>query len=272
LKAAILIFILAPALAFAQPDTASLREDVTGEAAEALKYDRCEDALNILVDYEREGTTLTATQQRLKAEAFACLGSLKTAIALYSDLLKADADNTRHIWRRATLYGATEQWKKALADCRKLAKLIPDDTTYCKRCGELAVNAKRFDAAINFLSRLPNGEREPEVQHLLALSYAGQKKYSQALLAINRCLALQPDEASHRAVRAQLYEFTEMPLLAVADYQAYLSAYPADHRRWLQYALLLRSMGRTAEACKAFVQAEAQGNLDAGKYRFSTCR
>jgi tetratricopeptide (TPR) repeat protein len=256
----------------AQPDTASLREDITDEAMEALKYDRCEDALNLIVDYEREGATLSTTQQRLKAEAFVCLGSLKTAIAIYSDLLKAEADNTLYIWRRARLYGATEQWKKALADCRKLAKLIPDDSTYCKRCGEFAVKVERFDEAINFLSRVPNCEREPEAQHLLALAYAGRKKYSQALLAINRCLAAQPDEASHRAVRAQLYELTEMPLLAVADYQAYLSAYPADHRRWLQYALLLRSMGRTAEACKAFAQAEAQGNLDAGKYLYSTCR
>ncbi|MDR1416037.1 MAG: hypothetical protein LBJ57_01300, partial [Prevotellaceae bacterium] len=76
---------LAPTASPAQPDSelADNDDDITVEALQALKYDRCQDALNMLLEEERSADTLSRIHRRLKAEAFICLGSYENALAIY---------------------------------------------------------------------------------------------------------------------------------------------------------------------------------------------
>ncbi|MDR0688300.1 MAG: hypothetical protein LBF55_06420 [Prevotellaceae bacterium] len=263
----------APAASSAQPDAELPDDDATIEALQALRYDRCLDALNMLLDKERGEDTLSRIHRRLKAEAFACLGSHETALALYSSLLRDEADNPQYLFRRAQLHGALGRWKKAHRDCARLRLLTPSDDAHCKRCGEYALNARKYKEAVAFLSRhLLAREQDTEAQYLLALAHQGQKNLTQALLLINACLAANPAEGKYYAARALLYEQTEALRFAANDYQTYLTKKPADHSAWLRYAHLLRRLGRTREACGAFEQSEAHGNLDAGKHRHRYCR
>ncbi|MDR0414951.1 MAG: hypothetical protein LBH84_06005 [Prevotellaceae bacterium] len=250
-------------------DDSDSSEDITVEVQQALRYDRCQDALNMLLEEERSADTLSRTHRRLKAEAFICLGSYESALALYTDLIREEANNPQHRYRRARLYGVLGQPKKAYQDCARLRLLAPDDTTYCRRCGEYALGAKKYREAEAFLLRCA---QDVEARYLLTLAHQGQKNLSQALLLINSCIADNPAEAACYAVRARLYEQTDAHRLAAGDYQTYLAKNPADHQAWLQYAHLLRKLGRTGEACKAFEQSEAHGNLDAGRYRYRYCR
>lgn len=263
----------AAAATYAQPDGEPADDDLTVEALQALTYNRCEDALNMLIDRERSRDTLSRAHRQLKAEAFTCLGSYKTAIAIYSDLIKEEANNPLYLYRRARLHGRLGQWKKACGDCARLSLLKPDDSVYCKPCGEYALNAKKYREAVTFLRRrLAAQEQDTEARYALALACRGQKNVAQALLLINECLAASPEEGKYYLARAQMYEQTEAPRFAAADYQTYLKQNPADHNTWLQYAHVLRKLGRKTEACKALEQAEANGNLDAGKERYRYCR
>ncbi|MDR0566439.1 MAG: hypothetical protein LBG47_05325 [Prevotellaceae bacterium] len=248
-------------------------DDVTAEALQALTYSRCEDALNMLIDRERSRDTLSREHRQLKAEAFTCLGSYKTALAIYSNLLKEDANNPLYLYRRARLHGMLGQWKKAHGDCARLTRLRPDDSAHCKPCGEYALNAQKYKEAVALLRRrLAAHEQDTEARYALALAYRGQKNVTQALLLINECLAANPEEGKYYAARAQMYEQTEALRFAAADYHTYLKKYPNDHNTWLQYAHILRKLGRKTEACKALEQSEMHGNLDAGKVRYRYCR
>ncbi|MDR2814763.1 MAG: tetratricopeptide repeat protein [Prevotellaceae bacterium] len=261
--------------AYAQPDgeLTEDEDDVTVEAIQALKYHRCEDALNLLADRERSADTLSRVHRQLKAEAFTCLGSYKTALAIYSDLLKEEANNPSYLYRRARLHGMLGQWKQAYADCARLRLLKPDGNAHCKPCGEYALNAKKYREAVAFLSDyLSENSGDTEARYSMAMAQRGQKNFTQALLLINECLAANPAEGKYYAARAQLYEQTEAHRFAAEDYHAYLAQNPADHNGWLQYAHLLRKLGRKAEACKAFKQSEIHGNLDAGRYLYRYCK
>jgi predicted Zn-dependent protease len=258
---------------YASPDAEPADDDITVEALQALEYNRCEDALNMLVDRERSQGTLSRAHRQLKAEAFTCLGSYKTALAIYSDLLAEEAGNPLYRYRRARLYAALGQWKKAHGDCARLRLLKPNDSAYCKPCGEYALHAKKYKEAVALLQRhLAAYGQDAEAQYAMAMAHRGLKNFTQALLLINECLAANPAEAKYYAARAQLYEQTETLRFAAADYHAYLEKNPADHNAWLQYAQLLRKLGRKTEACKAFEQSEMHGNLDAGRYLYSYCK
>ncbi|MDR1342182.1 MAG: hypothetical protein LBK18_02875 [Prevotellaceae bacterium] len=264
---------LAPAAGIAQPADDPADDDIAVEALQALKYDRCQDALNMLLDEERRADTLSRIHRRLKAEAFTCLGSYENALAIYSGLLKDEPDNRQYLYRRARLYGTLGQRKKAYRDCARLHRLNPGESAHCKRCGEYALGAEKYREAAAFLScHLSANAQDTEAQYMLALAHRGQKNFGQALLLINGCLAANPEEGKYYAARARMYEQTEALRLAAADYQIYLAKNPADHQTWLQYAHLLRRLGRTAEACRAFEQSEHYGNLDAGRYLYRYCR
>jgi tetratricopeptide (TPR) repeat protein len=258
---------------YAQPGGELSDEDVTAEALQALKYNRCEDALNMLVEKERREDTLSRVHRRIKAEAFTCLGSYKTALAIYNELIKEEADNPSYLYRRARLHGALGQWKKAYNDCARLRLLNPNGDDYCKPCGEYALNAKKYKEAVTFLlHHLSTHGQDTEAQYAMGMAYQGQKNFTQALLIINGCLAANPAESKYYLARAQMYEQTEAFHLAATDYHTYLAKNSTDHSSWLQYAHLLRKLGRKTEACKAFEQSEIHGNLDAGRYRYRYCR
>jgi tetratricopeptide (TPR) repeat protein len=261
------------AASYAQPNGELADDDLTAEALQALTYSRCEDALNMLVDRERREDTLSRAHRQLKAEAFACLGSYKTALAIYSDLIKEEASNPLYLYRRARLHGMLGQWKKAYGDCARLRLLKPDDNAHCKPCGEYALNAQKYKDAETFLRRhLAAHEQDTEAQYALALAYRGQKNLTQALLLINECIAANPAESKYYVARAQMYEQTEALRFAADDYLTYLKQNPADHNTWLRYAHVLRTLGRKTEACKALEQSETHGNLDAGKERYRYCK
>ncbi|MDR3189109.1 MAG: hypothetical protein LBT94_08005, partial [Prevotellaceae bacterium] len=262
---AVLAALALAAAGYAQPDAQPTDDDITSEALQALTYNRCEDALNLLVDRERSTDTLSRAHRQLKAEAFTCLGSYKTALAIYSDLLREDAGNPLYLYRRARLHGALAQWKKAYADCARLHQLRPSDTAHCKPCGEYALSVRKYREALSLLTcHLAAHGQDTEARYALAMAHRGQKNLTQALLLINECLAANPEEGKYYVARAQLYEQTQTLRFAAADYHTYLAKNPADHRIWLQYAHLLRKLGRNTEACSAFEQSEKHGNLDAG--------
>ena len=250
----------------------TLRNDITTEVLLALKYGRCEDALNLLIEEERAWDTLSREHLQLMAGAYTCLGSYSAALAIYDELLAADAANPACLLRRAKLHGLLGQPQKAYRDCERLRQLQPNGTSYCKACGELALGAKKYKEASTLLLRyLEAGKGDAEAQHLLAEAYHGQRDYTAALIAVNACVAAQPDTGAHYALRAQIYEQAGTLKLAASDYQIYLNKNPADNSAWLRYALLLQKLGRKADACNAFAQSQRYGNLDAGRYLHRFC-
>ncbi len=270
----ILIFLLffSPSI-FAQPEYDDDSAAFTQEVTLALKYDRCQDALNMLMEKEVAGDTLSAHHRYLMAEAYSCMGSFKTAIGIYTDLLKEDKGNAIYLQRRATLYAQLQSWKKAYADCARLKSLMPRERSYCKLCSEVALEAKQHGSAVDFAGcRLQADSLDADAQYVLARAYQGMKEYGTALLVINKCIDAAPLEAKCYLLRAEVYEQLDVRNFAADDYAVYLKYFSTDHRVWLRYGLLLHGMGRKPEACKALEQARANGNLDAGRYIYRYCR
>jgi len=273
-KLSIIILLLFPIAAFAVDDSEQENpEDFTVEVLLAIKYERCQDALNLLLDKERAEDTLSAQHRCLIAEAFSCLGSLKTALNIYNDLLKRDKDNPLYIHRRMMLYAQLRSWKKAYADCMQLRGLIPREFSYCKICGEVAIEAERYSDAHNFLRcHLQMHAHDVDAQYLVALTCLRMKDYNNALLTINECISVKPQMGEYHLLRAHIYEQHDVLNFAADGYAVYLQQFPTDHKTWLQYGLLLQKLERKSEACKAFAQSQANGNLDAGKYLHRFCR
>ena len=248
-------------------------EDFTVEVLLAIKYERCQDALNLLVEKERAEDTLSARHRYLMAEAFTCLGSHKTALNIYNALLKRDRDNPLYLYRRMIVHARLRSWKKSHADCMQLHRLMPREFSYCKICGEVALEAERYGDALNFLRcHLQVHTHDVNAQYLTALACLRMKDYNSALLTINGCIGEKPQMGEYHLLRAQIYEQQDVLSFAADGYAVYLKQLPADHKTWLQYGLLLQKLERKSEACKAFAQSKANGNLDAGKYLHRFCR
>ncbi len=271
----VLFFFLFSFSVFAEDvDEAESPEEFTREVALAIKYDRCEDALNLLMDKERAEDSLSTQHRYLMAEAFSCMGSFKTAVDIYSELLKHDKDNVLYLHRRVGLYAQLESWKKAYMDCVHLRKLMPPyEYSYCKLCGEISQKAERYADAVAFLNcHLQVAVYDEDARYVMAMAYQGLKDYGNALPLINTCIAAKPQMGLYRLARAQMYEETGVLNFAADDYAAYLKQFSTDHKVWLQYALLLQKLNRKEDMCKAFEQSKANGNLDAGRYQYRFCK
>jgi len=266
----LLILLLFPVAAYANDENP---EDFTREVLLAIKYSRCQDALNMLIEKEREEDTLSARHRYLMAEAFSCMGSTKTALNIYNGLLKRDKDNPQYIHRRMILYAQLRNWKKSYADCMQLHRLMPREFSYCKICGEVALEAERYSDALSFLRcHLQMHTHDVDAQYLVALTCLRMKDYNSALLTINECISAKPQMGEYHLLRAQIYEPQGVLNFAADGYDVYLQQFPKDHKTWLQYGQLLQKLERKNEACKAFEQSKANGNLDAGRYLHQFCR
>lgn len=245
--------------------------DITSEAELAIKYDRCIDAVNILVEKEREDS-LSSYQYSLLAKAFSCLESYQAAIDVYTSLLKKEPDNISYTYNRAINYAANQRTGKAFKNCQKLQLLAPKDTFYCTNCSEYAYNTKHYKEAQIWIERhISQNPEDSEAQLLLAKVLLQQKDFNQALLLINSYIAGNPINADGYLVRAQLYEQTQMQRFASADYKTYLQINTNDHKIWIAYGNLLIKMNHTAEACSAFDAAKQHGSLNAGKSLYKYC-
>jgi predicted Zn-dependent protease len=248
-------------------------EDFTAEVLQAMKYERCQDALNLLLDKERTDDTLSTQHRYLMAEAFACLGSTKTALRIYSDLLKLDKENALYTHRRMILHAQQQRWKQAHADCLQLQYLMPREISYCKVCGEVALEVAQYDDAYSFLRRhLQAHTHDVDALYVVAKIYLKTGKYNDALLAINDCITAMPHMGEYRLLRAQIYEQQGVLNFAADEYAAYLKQFSTNHKVWLQYGQLLQKLQRKTEACQAFELSQVNGNLDAGKFLHRYCR
>ncbi len=266
-----LFITITPALA-SENDLSESPEDFTKEVLLAIKYERCEDALNLLLDKERTEDTLSEQHSYLMAEAFTCMGSFQTALDIYSRLLKREKDNPLYLHRRAKLYARLKNWKKAYADCVRLRRLLPREYSYCKMCGEVSLAAEKYADVLNFMRcHTEVATQDVDAQYITALAYQGMKDYNSAILLINSCLSAKPQVGEYHLARAQMYEQTGVLNFAADGYSVYLKQFPTDHKVWLQYALLLQKLERKADMCRAFEQSKANGNLDAGRYLYRFC-
>jgi len=273
-KLSILLLFVLPASAYAHDDgNQQSTDDFTVEVLLALKYERCLDALNLLVDRERAEDTLSAQHRYLMAEAFSCLGSPKSALRIYNNLLKRDKENPQYLYKRAMLYAQLQRWKKAHAGCMQLRRLMPRELSYCKICGEVALEAERYSDALSLLScHLQAHTHDVDAQYLVAQALLRMKSYHSALLTINECIAARPQMGAYHLLRAQVYEQQGVLSFAADGYAVYLKQFPADHKMWLQYGRLLQKLERKGEMCRAFEQSKANGSLDAGKLLHRFCR
>lgn len=247
--------------------------DPTFEAELAIKNDRCQDALNILIDKEVNGDTLNNRQLLLKANALTCLGSISSALDVYGIIIKSEPQNPDFRIARLAVLIASKNWKNAIHDCRILSEIIPNSNSYTKVCCMAGLETKSYDEAMTWINKYLNVNPEnEEAQFLQSKAYQGLHNNTQALLIVNRLLEKQPKNSEYVLHRAQLYDHMNMYKFAVGDYNSYLKSNPNDGKVWYQLGLAHQKEGAKNEACSCFEKARDNGATDARRQLSMYCK
>ena len=75
---------------------------------------------------------------------------------------------------------------------------------------------------------------------------------AQALVQVDRLVAANPRHAGYRGLRAAIFGLLGDYARAIADYEDVLKSAPRDHKSWLRYGHMLKTVGRTADAVAAY--------------------
>ncbi|HJW41508.1 MAG TPA: sulfotransferase [Rhizomicrobium sp.] len=77
-------------------------------------------------------------------------------------------------------------------------------------------------------------------------------KPAQALIQVDTLMEAKPGNMAYRALRAAILGILGDYAQAIAGYEAVLAKTPQDHRSWLRYGHMLKTIGRTDDAVVAY--------------------
>ncbi|MGQ9583782.1 MAG: tetratricopeptide repeat protein [Anaerolineae bacterium] len=206
--------------------------------------------------------------------AYGHLGQSDQAVAAYQQaiaLMPCEA-NTHDLL--GDLYRQLGRAEEALAEYREAVKYAPDDFTAWQSIGQIleergeadeakAAYEKAVAAAQAYLEHNP---RDAAATSLLGLMHLLLGNTQEAISALQKAVALQPDADNHHALGNAYYEDQEYDK-ALAEYQAALAADPTRVASVVALGDTYEKLGQTDEAIAAYREALAlEENADVHAY------
>ena len=116
--------------------------------------------------------------------------------------LRPDAGEV-HLARAQNLYRGYLDYDGALAELEIAQQTLPNDPRIFELKGYVERRQGRWEEAIRNLERAADLDpRNVDMLQQIALSYAGLRRYAEERLALDRALAIEPNNAEMRATRA----------------------------------------------------------------------
>lgn len=133
--------------------------------------------------------------------------------------------------------------------------------------GKMALQSGRFDDAIEILSHLIAMAPSAESYYLRATAYSGKRRYSLAMVDLNKALSLEPNNPSFRVQRGLALLATGKFDMAIEDFSAVIRVEPGSAEAVTGRARALFHLNRHQAALADINDAIQRVREDAGLYR-----
>ncbi len=204
--------------------------------------------------------------------------SAARAITNLNVLIKSNPDSASLYLTRGQLQGRLGNGKKAFADlvaAQKLGSREPLLNLYLAQAALLTEQAAAAEAYLRQQRTLTPARPEPDVfEARLWLARPGilSQNCKQALLCLEKAVALDSTNLPARLLRGYAYFATNKYAPAIRDYQAILAQEPTNERVHFYLGQAYLSAENTAAACPHFRQGEAFAPTESRWYVKKYCR
>src|SRR5580698_9416786 len=132
----------------------------------------------------------------------------------------------------------------------------PDHADTLHLMGLLALDAKHYDHALEWITRAVGRKPKPEYLSSLGITLQQQGRHEEALNAFDRAVQFAPDDAEAWKNRGNLLIDLKRPADAVPSFQQTLKLNPRHWDAAYRCGFLLSELGRPAEAIIYFDLAD----------------
>ncbi len=172
-----------------------------------------------------------------------------------------DVDSAVWLVRLYRLRGDTAKAESVLRD---LLQRDPNNASVAEQAAQLMLDQNRAQEAVNLLQGIVTRSPSARLYDLMGDSYTQLHDFSNAELAYQNSVKLEPDEPSHLRGLAQTLASEDKYEDALAQYQRLAVMEPDDPDNYLRMAEMDRQLHRLDDAEKNIIQAKqrAPGNLE----------
>jgi tetratricopeptide (TPR) repeat protein len=193
--------------------------------------------LGLLLPFIFTGCGPSAAEQAVKRgnAAFEEM-DLQTALAAYDEALALDSSQVAAYYGRGRIYWTMNRHADAINDMNRVLELAPDLTWAHYYRGASRLMQGEYEAGVEDLAEAATVDTMPpadlmRAHRLHAIGLMNLERYEAAIDALSRAIDQQPDVALNYWDRGQLYEATDQPAQARADYEIVLQRAPEDSPR-----------------------------------------
>jgi tetratricopeptide (TPR) repeat protein len=173
------------------------------------------------------------------------------------------SDVESQLWL-ARLYGFQNQPQKAEDQLRGILSRSPDSTGALEQLSQLYLEEGRPQDAISLLQNAAASSDDPTLYDLLGKAYSKTGDNAKAEAAFSRAVALDPDEATHRADLAKAMLDTNDYQGALEQYQKLSQMEPDNAENYLRISQIYRHMNQLDKSEAAILQAKKYATSDGG--------
>jgi tetratricopeptide (TPR) repeat protein len=165
------------------------------------------------------------------------------AIEAYSKALSIKPDLHITLMDRGRLYLDQKQWKLALADYEKAAKLSPKDPKAHLGTCRAHVNLNAYKDAIQSCSKVLELDRSPDARVLRGQSYIGLREYDKAIEDLKISTEIRMDAPETFFQLGELYRETGNLLMALNAFTRAIQQKPGYAEAYKARAAIRQSLG-----------------------------
>ncbi len=173
---------------------------------------------------------------------------LAKAIEHLEALVRVTPSDTDSLLLLGHLYRVNNQPQKAEEVFHKVLQTDPDSKVGLANLAELDIQQNNFDQAIEALSKIPEGDMDTRLFHMLGYSYSQTQQFDKALDTYQKALAQDPDNTDLRRYYADALLSAGKNAEARVELQKVLKSEPDDGVSYKRLAMINREEGRFDDA------------------------
>ena len=183
--------------------------------------------------------------------------NLAKAIEHLEVLLRVTPSDTDSMLLLGHLYRVDNQPKKAEEVFHKVLQTDPDSKVGLANLAELYVQQNDFAQAIEALNKLPDGDMDSRLYHMLGYSYSQTQQFDKAMETYQKALAQDPENTDLRRYYADALLNSGKNVDARIELQKILKSDPDDEVSYKRLAVINREEGHFDEARQELEKAKS---------------
>jgi tetratricopeptide (TPR) repeat protein len=174
--------------------------------------------------------------------------SLAKAIEQLEALARLTPKDTDSLLLLGHLYRINNQPAKAEEVFHKVLQTDPESKVGLSNLAELYIQQSSFDQAIEALSKIPEGDMDSRLYHMLGYAYSQTQQFDKAIEIYEKALAQDPDNTDLRRYYADALLNAGKNDAARTELQKVLKSDPDDGLSYKRLAMINREEGRFDDA------------------------